>query len=104
MEKKNEIGYLTVNVRYAAGASPVGGATVVLTKGEHELYEYLTDDGGKTEPIPLAVGDDYGISVYADGFVEAECNDIPIIGGITTLQNVLMFPMPPAMEEGEDEN
>ncbi len=94
-----DVGFLTVNVRYANGASPVRNSRIVISKDEEFLYEYLTDSSGKTEPIPLNSGDDYSIKIFAEGFVEAEYEDIPIVKDILTLQNVNMFPVPPAMEE-----
>ena len=98
-----DIGFLTVNVRYANGASPVENSRIVISKANEELYEYLTDISGKTEPIPLNIGGDYSIKVFASGFVEAEYEDIPIVKDILTLQNVNMFPIPPAMEEAYNE-
>lgn len=101
--QNTDIGFLTVNVRYANGASPVENSRIVINKGGEELYEYLTDLSGKTEPIPLNTGDDYSIKVFASGFVEAEYEDIPIVKSILTLQNVNMFPIPPAMKEAYNE-
>ena len=98
-----DIGYLTVNVRYANGASPVENSRIVISKDGKELYEYLTDLSGKTEPIPLNEGDGYSIKVFASGFVEAEYEEIPIVKDILTLQNVNMFPIPPAMKEAYNE-
>ena len=98
-----DIGFLTVNVRYANGTSPVENSRIVINKGGEILYEYLTDISGKTEPIPLNEGDDYSIKVFASGFVEAEYEDIPIVKDILTLQNVNMFPVPPAMKEAYNE-
>ncbi len=98
-----DIGYLTVNVRYANGASPVKNGRILLSKNMESLYEYLADSDGKTEPIPLEIGDDYSIKVFADGFVEGEYDDIPIIRNVTTLQNVNLFPIPPAMRDADDE-
>ncbi|MBR5322633.1 MAG: hypothetical protein IKU48_03715 [Clostridia bacterium] len=98
-----DVGFLTVNVRYANGASPIGNSRIVLSKNGVVLYEYLTDLSGKTEPIPLDVGDDYSIKAFASGFVEAEYEAIPIVKDILTLQNVNMFPIPPAMKEAYNE-
>ncbi|MBQ6701461.1 MAG: hypothetical protein IJN17_00730 [Clostridia bacterium] len=86
------IGYLTVNVRFANGASPVGDSRIVLEKNGSFFGEFFTDADGKTDTIPLSAGDIYSMKVYADGFYEKEYNDIPIVGKITTLQNVNLFP------------
>lgn len=89
----NAIGYLIVNVRYANGASPVVNARIVLKRGNETLGEYITGLDGKTETITLQMANNYMINVYADGFIESEYGDIPIMQNITTIQNVGMFPL-----------
>ena len=86
------LGFFTVNVRYANGASPVRDGRVVLKRGEGFFGEFVTDMDGKISPIPLAEEDKYNITVYADGFYQREYVDIPIYSGITTIQNVNLFP------------
>lgn len=89
---KGALGNLLVNVRYANGASPVENGKVILKKSEVVLGEYSTDMDGKTPLISLAVGNDYSVSVFAEGFWKKEYLEIPIVRNITTIQNVNMFP------------
>ena len=86
------IGYLTVNVRFANGASPISDCRVIIEKDGDFLGEFKTDIDGKTDLIPLSEGDKYSLKVYAEGFYDREYFGIPIIGKITTLQNVALFP------------
>ena len=95
------IGFLMVNVRYAKGAAPVAGAAVTVKRMGETVGEFFTDGGGKTEKLPLSVGEDYGVAVYADGFERAEITHIPVTGGITTLQNLCLFPAVAEVENND---
>ena len=84
-------GFLLVNVRYANGAVPVVGASVVLEKEGAEIGEFFTDGGGKTPKISLVEGE-YGLSVLSRGFAAEERESVAVFGGITTLQSFCLFP------------
>lgn len=88
----SSLGFLIINVRYANGAAPVSGAVVALQRNGSFVGEFLTDNMGKTQKIPLEAAEDYGGEVYADGFEKGIIAGIPIISRITTLQNICLFP------------
>ena len=89
---KNKLGYLLVNVRYARGAVPVMGASAELTLDGRVIGQYMTDIDGKTELIRLEPNDGYYIKVTSPMLEAREYGPIPVINGITTLQNVELFP------------
>ena len=86
------MGFLMVNVRYANGAVPVSGAVAVLQRNESFVGEFFTDNSGKTQKIPLEEAEDYRVEIYADGFEKGIIDDIPVLSGITTVQNICLFP------------
>ena len=106
-----EKGYLTVRVSTAGGAIPLWGAAVNIRGGDVDdssvIYALVTDRDGLTPTVPLnapprsasqspqdttpayAV---YNIDVYADGYIPAFFNNVPIFSGINSVQPAVLLP------------
>lgn len=114
-------GFILVNVRTGREATPVVGASVVVTaisNGSRLLAAAgITDISGTvlrfevpapdkaysqtpdTEVRPYSLFD---ISVRAKGFFNARSVDVPVFSGITSIQNFNMVPLPIAADSSED--
>lgn len=114
-------GFILVNVRTGREATPVVGASVVVTainNGNRLLAAAgITDISGTvlrfevpapdkaysqtpdTEVRPYSLFD---ISVRAKGFFNARSVDVPVFSGITSIQNFNMVPLPIAADSSED--
>lgn len=120
--KYDSIGWISVDVRTGENASPVAGASVIITSmadgslifkaagitnesGQIKKIALPTpsvslslDSGNKIKPYSI-----YDISVYADGFFRERSIDVPVFAGITSIQQFDMIPLPLYMSE-DDEN
>ncbi len=103
---------LQVRVTAANEALPIANALVVIRRqdGEDSVLEQiqLTDISGLTPPITLPATDPaltlqpetniplvlYNIEVSAPGYFRVSNLDVPLFGGITTVQPVSMIPLP----------
>ena len=92
MNGGRNIAYLTVNVRYANGASFVKNAVVRITEGADTVYEYVVGEDGKTEDVMLEEGEEYTISVNAEGFVESNNQISGTATGNRYILIINMFP------------
>lgn len=108
---ENDAGYLIIQTLTAGKGIPVEGANVTVTnETDGGLVErvLVTDRNGQTEKIVLRAPsrdnslepnqkDNYSIyNVRTDkeGFYPVENLDVPIFGGQTTVQQVLLIPVP----------
>lgn len=107
-----EIGYLIVKVSTARGAIPLENATVSVRGAPAQdsgiIYSLETDASGltprlalKTPPRELSLSPDnatpyslWNIDVFCKGFSTAHYTGVPIYGGITSVQNAELIPLP----------
>lgn len=120
-ELGNSTGFILVNVRAGNEATPVVGASVVVTaidNGKRLLAGAgITDISGTVTGIEVPAPDKaysltpdtevrpyslFDISVRARGFFNARSIDVPVFSGITSVQNFNMVPLPIGSTEGED--
>ncbi len=110
---------LQVHVTTAKEALPIPNALVVIrrqTEGQPEVAQIrLTDISGLTEPVILPATDPsltlqpqtdvplvlYEIDTSAPGYYRVRNSDVPLFGGIPTIQPVSLVPLP---EFDESEN
>ncbi len=105
------VGYLTVRVSTAGGAIPLEAASVNIRSGDIEsttpIYSLATNSDGLTPTVSLAAPpreasqtpEDtspayavYNIDVYADGYIPAFFNNVPIFTGINSVQPAVLVP------------
>ena len=108
---ENDIGYLIIQTLTAGKGIPVEGANITVTnETDGGLVErvLVTDRNGQTEKIALrAPSRDnslepnqknnysiYNVRTDKEGFYPVENLDVPIFGGQTTVQQVLLIPVP----------
>ncbi len=120
-ELGNSTGFILVNVRAGNEATPIVGASVVVTaidNGKRLLAAAgITDISGTVTGIEVPAPDKaysltpntevrpyslFDISVRARGFFNARSIDVPVFSGITSVQNFNMVPLPIGTEAGED--
>lgn len=118
-------GYLAVSVRTADGAVPLEGAVVTLRHGSDPalggteddsgsaIASFLTDRSGMTPRIflpapPRSASQEpggarpyalYSVEISLKGFFSNSYSDIPVFDGITSVQTVMLVPLP---EDGAD--
>lgn len=113
----NKRGYLKVKVSTADDALAVEGAIINVTcfsSGEAVLIgSYITDSSGQTEIITLPAPDKensespgnnypaafYDVTAKKEGFFDFTSKDVPILEGITSLQNFNLIPVPYVSEQ-----
>lgn len=117
----DSIGWISVNVRTGENASPVEGASVIITSMADGNLIFkatgITDESGQIKkmalPAPsvnLSLDSEnlikpysvYDISVYADGFFRERSIDVPVFAGITSVQQFNMVPLPLYMTENDE--
>ena len=120
-ELGNSTGFILVNVRAGNEATPIVGASVVVTaidNGKRLLAAAgITDISGTVTGIEVPAPDKsysltpdtevrpyslFDISVRAKGFFNARSIDVPVFSGITSVQNFNMVPLPIGSAEGEE--
>jgi hypothetical protein len=120
-ELGNSTGFILVNVRAGNEATPIVGASVVVTatdSGKRLLAAAgITDISGTVTGIEVPAPDKsysltpdtevrpyslFDISVRAKGFFNARSIDVPVFSGITSVQNFNMVPLPIGSAEGEE--
>ncbi len=106
-----DVGYLTVRVSTAGGAIPLSGAAVNIRGGNIEdsavIYALETNSDGLTPTVSLAAPPRsasqtpsdtsaayavYNVDVYAEGYVPAFFNNVPIFTGINSVQPAVLVP------------
>lgn len=106
-----ERGFLTVRVSTAGGAIPLEGASVNIRGGDVDdsavIYALLTNSDGLTETVSLATPPRsastspqdttppyavYNVDVYAEGYVPAFFNNVPVFSGINSVQPAVLVP------------
>ena len=98
-------GYLIVNVYGDTVANPIKDATVMVTKDDIEIGNYVTNDDGQTNRITLTTVDKsyseeeqhevrpyetYDITVTALGLTPTTIEGVQIFDGIISIQNVYL--------------
>ncbi len=120
-ELGNSTGYILVNVRTGREATPIVGASVVVTainEGNRLLIATgISDISGTVLKIEVPAPDEkysqtpdtevrpyslFDISVRATGFFNARSVDVPVFSGITSIQNFNMIPLPLYAETDSD--
>lgn len=114
----SDTAYLLVRVYSARGAIPLEGAVVTISQftdsGEELLHLTVTDENGFTAKFPLPAANRelsqqpgypnpftfYNVQVDVDGFYTIRNENIPLYGGVTSVQSVAMVPLP---EQGQNE-
>lgn len=105
------IGYLTVRVSTAGGAIPLEGASVNIRGGDIEasdiIYALTTNSDGLTPTVSLPTPPTanstspqssepsyavYNVDVYADGYIPAFFNNVPVFSGINSVQPAVLVP------------
>ncbi len=105
-------GRLIVRVFTASGAVPLSGAQVVVRNtpavGGGIIASLITDRSGIAPTVSLSAPPKseaqhpgsvrpysvYGIDVFLDGYFTPVYESVPIYDGITSVQNVIMIPLP----------
>ncbi|MDO4863715.1 MAG: carboxypeptidase regulatory-like domain-containing protein [Ruminococcus sp.] len=114
-------GYILVNVRAGDEATPIEGATVMVTAivdgSRLILAEGLTNSSGTTEKFAVPAPDIihsqtpdairrpynlFDVSVTAKGYFNARSVDVPVFDGITSVQNFSMIPVPLMMRASDE--
>lgn len=122
-KRKNydSIGWISVDVRTGENASPVKGASVIVTSMADGNLIFkatrTTDESGQIKKIALPAPSAnlsmdseniikpysiYDINVYADGFFRERSIDVPVFSGITSIQQFNMIPIPLYMSENDE--
>ncbi|MDE5946266.1 MAG: hypothetical protein K2G63_03005, partial [Oscillospiraceae bacterium] len=120
-KKYDSIGWISVDVRTGENASPVQGASVIITSiADGNLIfkaTRTTDESGQIKKIALPTPSvklsmdsennikpysTYDINVYADGFFRERSIDVPVFSGITSVQQFNMVPVPLYMSENDE--
>lgn len=114
----SDTAYLLVRVYSARGAIPLEGAVVTISQftdnGEELLHLTVTDENGFTPKFALPAANRelsqqpgtphpftfYNVQSDADGYYTVRNENIPLYGGITSVQDVAMIPIP---EQGQNE-
>ena len=113
MTGDNSWGYLQFEVFTAGGAYPISGAAVtvkkVLSNGTALARVLFTNRSGRTPTIALPAPSkkysqtpnsgvipfsEYNVTVRADGYYTLRDINMPIFGGVKTIQPVDMIPLP----------
>lgn len=120
-ELGNSTGFILVNVRAGNEATPIVGASVIVTasdNGKRVLSAVgITDISGTVAKITVPAPDKaysltpntdvrpyslFDISVRARGFFNARSIDVPVFSGITSVQNFNMIPLPIGAKSDEE--
>lgn len=120
-ELGNSTGFILVNVRAGNEATPIVGASVVVTAIDNEkrllVATGITDISGTVTGITVPAPDKaysltpntdarpyslFDISVRAKGFFNARSIDVPVFSGITSVQNFNMIPLPIGAKSDEE--
>ena len=105
------IAYLTVRVSTAGGAIPLENASVNVRGADINasdiIYSLSTNSDGLTPTVSLAAPPRsastspqstspsyavYNVDVYADGYVPAFFNNVPVFSGINSVQPAVLVP------------
>ena len=107
-----DYGFLKVEVRTADNSMPVPNAAVTVVKkgenGDELIFSGSTDESGSVKKIKLPAPPNtkrvlpesfqnyavYTVSVYSDGYYRAVSSDVPVFGGITSIQRFNLIPIP----------
>lgn len=118
-ENQTAYGTLIAEVTTAGGALPVEGANVIVYDAEGGggvIYSTYTGVDGKTPPlrlqtVPRAYSESpdydgspfrvYDIRTLLDGFYGVTDTSVPIFDGVTSIQPVLLRPLPYGTSSGE---
>lgn len=120
-ELGDSTGFILVNVRAGNEATPIVGASVIITatdNGRRLLTAVgITDISGTIAKISVPAPDKaysltpyteirpyslFDISVRAKGFYNARSVDVPVFSGITSVQSFNMIPLPIGAESDEN--
>ncbi|MBE7012433.1 MAG: carboxypeptidase regulatory-like domain-containing protein [Ruminococcaceae bacterium] len=108
---ENDTGYLIIQAVTAGKGIPIEGAHITVTNemdGGYVERVLTTDRNGQTEKITLKAPNRdnslepnqkdnysiYNVRTDKEGFYPVENLDVPIFGGQTTVQQVLLIPVP----------
>lgn len=114
-------GFIVVNVRTGHEASPIVGASVIVSAISDGKRMFIaagqTDISGSVIDLAAPAPDKiysqspdtgvrpyslFDISVRANGFFNARSVDVPVFSGVTSIQNFSMIPLPLGAESGDD--
>ena len=114
-------GFIIVNVRTGHEASPIVGASVIVSAINNGQRLFITagqtDISGSVNDLEAPAPDKiysqtpnsevrpyslFDISVKANGFFDARSVDVPVFSGVTSIQNFSMIPLPLGAESGDD--
>lgn len=114
-------GFIDVNVRTGHEASPIVGASVIVSAISNGKRLFigagLTDISGSVTDLQAPAPDKiysqspntdvrpyslFDISVKANGFFNAISVDVPVFSGVTSIQNFSMIPLPLGAESGDE--
>lgn len=114
-----DTGYLRVRTSSARGAIPLADSviTVLSVDGEHEELLHLakTDESGYSpvfslptfrRELTLQPGSDYPnicytVLAHRAGYFSSRNESVPVYGGVTSVQEIAMIPLPEAGGQGE---
>ncbi len=107
LQDLSSLGTLMVSVTHSRGTYPIKNAHItVFDNSNPNIYEGYTDENGKTARIHLAAPSSnksekpnisvspsklYNIRISANGFLPAEIYNIPVFGGVTSIQQYDML-------------
>lgn len=114
-------GFIVVNVRTGHEASPIVGASVIVSAISNGRRMFIaagqTDISGSVTQLEAPAPDKsysqtpdtevrpyslFDISVRANGFFNARSVDVPVFSGVTSIQNFSMIPLPLGSESGDE--
>lgn len=89
---KGGTGFLQIEIACEKG-DPVDGALAAVTLGDVLIMTLFSGSDGTTEAAELPVptdGEKYAVTVYKEGFFTVHSLDVPVFGGIKSIQPVTM--------------
>lgn len=113
----NDRGYIQIKTYTAREATPVANALVLILRDGELVYQTLTDEDGLSELVELetvsrdlstSVGNakpftTYDLQITAEGYLPVRSVGVPIFGGVTSVENVALIPVPEFGQAGNDE-
>lgn len=92
LENESETGFLQMEISSESG-KPIDGALAAVTFNDMLIATLFSGSDGTTEAIELPVppdGERYSITVYKEGFYTVHSLEVPVFGGIKSIQPITM--------------
>lgn len=92
LDRESSTGFLQIEISAEKG-DPIDGALAAVTLNDMLIATLFSGSDGATEAIELPVPPEeekYSITVYKEGFFTVHSLDVPVFGGIKSIQPVTM--------------